>query len=290
MRSRILHCDVDVAGLAIHVVQAGESRSPHAVMLVHGWPESWKAFEPMMQLVDDGLNIVAIDLPGVGESRSPAASSTKRALAQIVLNLIGRLGLRDVTLVGHDIGGMIVYACLHATPKSIARAVIMNVAVPGVEPWSEVRRNPFIWHFGFHAVHDLPETLVTGNERAYFDYFFDAIAASPEAIGAQARDAHAAAYSRYDALKTGFDWYRAFADDERDNQSVRGREIATPVLYLRGDKEPGGMLEAYVDGLRASGLQDVKGQQIRDSGHFAPEEQPAQVLAAIETFIRESVR
>jgi pimeloyl-ACP methyl ester carboxylesterase len=47
-----------------------------------------------------------------------------------------------VTLVGHDIGGMIVYAYLHAYPDTIEQAVIMNVVIPAVDPWSEVIRNP----------------------------------------------------------------------------------------------------------------------------------------------------
>ena len=255
--------------------------------MLHGWPESWRAFEPLMDRARDGLRVVAIDLPGIGESKSPARSNTKRALAHVVLRVVDRLALRGVTLVGHDVGGMIVYACLRLRSDSITRAVIMNVAVPGIDPWSEVRRNPSIWHFGFHAVERLPETLVEGHQAAYFDFFFDTIAASREAVPPQARQAHVAAYSRYEALKTGFDWYRAFPQDEHDNVADQS-PVPLPVLYVRGDREPGGNLDAYVDGLRNSGLRNVRGHVIPHSGHFAPEEQPAAVLAAIQHFIRES--
>ena len=65
--------------------------------------------------------------------------------------------MTDVTLAGHDAGGQIVYAYLHAYPEDLARAVIMNVAIPGLDPWDEVKRNPHIWHFAFHAVPELPE-------------------------------------------------------------------------------------------------------------------------------------
>jgi pimeloyl-ACP methyl ester carboxylesterase len=41
------------------------------------------------------------------------------------------LELQNVTLVGHDVGGMVVYAYLHTYPDELRRAVIMNVAVPG---------------------------------------------------------------------------------------------------------------------------------------------------------------
>jgi pimeloyl-ACP methyl ester carboxylesterase len=87
------------------------------------------------------------------------------------------MGLKTLTLVGHDVGGQIVYSYLHSCPGDLHKAVIMNVAVPGVPPWFEVKRNPHIWHFAFHAVPDLPEKLVWGQQAAYFDFFYDAISA-----------------------------------------------------------------------------------------------------------------
>lgn len=59
--------------------------------------------------------------------------------------------------------------------------------IPGVDPWEEVKRNPFIWHFAFHAIPDLPEKLITGKERVYFDYFFNTLSAKPDSIDAEAR-------------------------------------------------------------------------------------------------------
>jgi pimeloyl-ACP methyl ester carboxylesterase len=130
--------------------------------------------------------VVAMDLPGISTNRR-----------------------RDVTLVGHDVGGQIVYAYLHAYPDDLRAAVIMNVAVPGVEPWSEVIRNPYIWHFGFHAVPNLPELLVQGHQAEYFGYFYDTIAARPGAVHPRARQIYVEAYARPEALRTGFEWYRA---------------------------------------------------------------------------------
>jgi hypothetical protein len=52
----------------------------------------------------------------------------------------------------------------------------MDVVIPGIPPWENVVRNPSIWHFGFHAIHRLPEILVGGKELAYFDFFYEALA------------------------------------------------------------------------------------------------------------------
>src|SRR5213075_1193356 len=99
-----------------------------------------------MLLLLDKAHVVAMDLPGIGGSPDPPTSGDKRTLARCVHGVIASLGLTDVSLVGHDVGGQIVFAFLHAFPGVLRRAAIMNVAVPGVDPWSEVKRNPYIWH------------------------------------------------------------------------------------------------------------------------------------------------
>jgi pimeloyl-ACP methyl ester carboxylesterase len=71
---------------------------------------------------------VAIDLPGVGESSGAATDGSQRQLAAVVHELITTLGLREVTLVGQDVGGMIAYAYLRAY-QDLARVVIMDVVL-----------------------------------------------------------------------------------------------------------------------------------------------------------------
>jgi pimeloyl-ACP methyl ester carboxylesterase len=276
------HRSVSVEGVPLHVVEAGESRGP-VVLFLHGWPESWVAFERVLYLLGDRAHALAIDLPGIGESWIPARANDKRTLATHVHGLIRQLGLQSVTLAGHDVGGQIVYAYLRKYPGELARAVLMNIAIPGVDPWSEVIRNRHIWHFALHAVPELPETLVSGHIRAYFDYFYDILSATREGVPAHAREAYVRAYSRPEALRTGFDWYRAFEHDERDNENVR--TVETPVLYLRGQEEQG-ELARYVRGLRAAGLRHVSGKSIPNSGHFTPNEQPREVANTIAEFMQ----
>lgn len=131
-----------------------------------------------------------------------------------VTDLRLELGLADLTVVGHDAGGMVAYAYLRTFG---GRCVVMNVALPGVDPWDDVERNPYIWHFAFHRVPRLPELLVQGHQAEYFAYFYEAIAHHPERITPDARAEYARAYASDTALKAGFDWYRAFPQDVQDN-------------------------------------------------------------------------
>lgn len=279
------HRHLKVAGLSIHVVQGGAAAKP-ALLFLHGWPQSAAVFEPLMRGLRNEARVVAMDLPGIGGSTGAPRSNDKRTLANYVRGVVDQLDLRPVTLVGHDVGGQVAYAYLRARPADLRQAVLMNIAIPGVEPWTEIKSNPQIWHFAFHAVPALPEKLVAGRQAAYFDYFYDRIAARPGAVGKRARKRYVQAYARPQALHTAFEWYRAFPQDERDNAAAAGESVSTPVLYLRGEKDPGLGLERYVSGLRESGLRNVTGRTIAQSGHFALDEQPARVLAALRDFMR----
>ena len=181
---------------------------------------------------------------------------------------------------------MIVYAYLHAYPETLQRAVIMNVVIPGLEPWSDVVRNPHIWHFAFHAIPTLPETLVTGRLAAYFAYFYDQLA-GPVGVSRAVRDTYAQAYARPEALHTGFEWYRAFAQDEQANRGSTSDPVQTPVLYVPGEHEVGD-LERYLNGLRSGGLRNVQGHVVPGSGHFLADEQPEALLALLRGLMEHS--
>lgn len=137
----------------------------------------------------------------------------------------------------------------------------------------------------FHAVPNLPEQLVSGRQAVYFDFFYDRLSATPDGVSRAQRAAYADAYARPDALHAGFEWDRAFEQDDQDNARDRGQPVDIPVLYLHGEKEPGIDLARYVTGMREAGLRRVRGDVIRDCGHFAPDERPDDVAAALRTFI-----
>lgn len=277
------HDHLQVSGVSLHVVEVGEPAG-RPVVFLHGWPQSWIEWQQVMLHAAGEFRAIAIDLPGIGESSGPATDGSKHALAAVVHDLIAQLDLTDVTLVGHDVGGMITYAYLRQY-QDLASAVIIDVAIPGVDPWDAVLHNPYIWHFAFHAIPGLPELLVQGHQRSYVDYFFDVLAADPARITPDARAASASAYASDSALTAGFDLYRAFPQDARDNLQSAASETNTPVLYLRGAGSRGD-LDQYARGFHTAGLRRLTTGLIPDTGHFVPHEQPASLWRAIDTFIK----
>jgi pimeloyl-ACP methyl ester carboxylesterase len=115
-----------------------------------------------MALAAPAARAIAINLPGVGESES-STNGSKRQLAARVHDMVSALGLTGLTLVGHDVGGMIAYSYLRQYAEA-AQVVIMDTVIPGIDPWQEVLTNPYIWHFALHSIPALPETLVQGRQ------------------------------------------------------------------------------------------------------------------------------
>jgi pimeloyl-ACP methyl ester carboxylesterase len=279
---RFRHRQIAVGASSLHVVEAGDPEAAPFLFL-HGWPESWRTWEPVMSLASRSALAVAIDLPGVGESTGDPTDGSKRQLADTVHRLVAELGLRDLTLVGHDAGGMVAYAYLRAF-QVLRRAVVMDTVIPGVDPWERVLRNPYLWHFAMHAIPNLPERLVRGHQREYFDYFYDVLSPDPARITDRERSASAEAYAGDAALTAGFSWYRAFPRDAADNREAGGgTEVTTPVLYLRGERETG-RIEDYLAGLRAAGLVNVEPALVPGAGHFTQVEAPEETWRLIAGF------
>jgi pimeloyl-ACP methyl ester carboxylesterase len=280
--SEFRHTQLPIGGASLHVIEAGDPAG-RPFLFLHGWPESWLGWRDVLSLAGESVRAIAIDLPGIGGSVGVASSGNKRDMAAIIHELIAALRLEHLVLVGQDVGGMVAYAYLRAY-QDVERAVLMDTVIPGIDPWDAVLRNPFIWHFAMHSIPQLPETLVQGKQRPYFDFFYNVISAHPERITDAARAAYCEAYTPDSALTAGFDWYRAFQRDAAQNRAAsKGAPCNTPTLYLRGEKE-GGDINEYLAGFRAAGMQHVEADVILDAGHFAQEEAPAEVWKRIAAF------
>ncbi len=65
---RIHHSTVDVNGAKLHVARLG---SGPPLLLLHGWPEFWLTWEPVMLRLADRFELIVPDLRGFGDSDKP---------------------------------------------------------------------------------------------------------------------------------------------------------------------------------------------------------------------------
>jgi pimeloyl-ACP methyl ester carboxylesterase len=280
--SELTHQNLTVEGGLLHMVEAGHEH-PDTLVLLHGWPEDWTEWRQIMDQACKTHHVIAFDLPGVGESHGTARGGEKATIADTIHQVVQALKLSQYTIVGHDAGAMVAYAYLRKFSAEIKAAVLISSVIPGVEPWSKVLANPHIWHFAFHSTLTLPETLIMGHQRVYFDHFFDILTVDHSAIDDTARNYHASAYQSPEALQAGFDWYRAFSKDAETN-SQNKTKIDVPLLYLRGEFE-GGNMDEYVHGFHDVGFELITTSRIPGSGHFTPEENPEAVWMEIVKFV-----
>jgi len=59
----IEHLQVGVRGIRMHVARAGDGPP---LVLLHGWPEFWATWEPLMARLTDRFDVLAPDLRGFG--------------------------------------------------------------------------------------------------------------------------------------------------------------------------------------------------------------------------------
>ena len=133
----------DAGGLRLAYVEAGP-QAGEPVLLLHGEP-SWSFLyrKVIPVLAEDGLRVIAADHIGFGRSDKPADiadHSYARRVAWIRAFAFDALGLRDVTLVGQDWGGLIGLRLVAEHPDRFARVVAANTGLPTGD-----RAMPEVW-------------------------------------------------------------------------------------------------------------------------------------------------
>src|ERR1700737_4800570 len=75
-----------VDGVQMHYVIGGHGQQ--VIVLLHGWPESWYAWAEVMPALARDHTVLAVDLPGLGDSQGAPPSYDKKTLARFVHGLI----------------------------------------------------------------------------------------------------------------------------------------------------------------------------------------------------------
>ncbi|PWR21622.1 acetoin dehydrogenase dihydrolipoyllysine-residue acetyltransferase subunit [Zavarzinia compransoris] len=97
---------IDIGGRSIRVLDLG-APGTEAFVLVHGFGgdlNNWLFNAPGLAEVG---RVLALDLPGHGESTKDVGTGDVSALVGALVDLIGQFGLERVHLVGHSMGGLV---------------------------------------------------------------------------------------------------------------------------------------------------------------------------------------
>ena len=165
------HLTVQANGAAFHVAVAGKGQP---LLLLHGWPEFWLSWEPVMTRLSDLFTLYAPDLRGFGDSDKPDGPHGPDAHAADMLALIDALGLKRCGIVGHDIGGGLMQPLARAAPSRIKGLFFFDFLYPGIGArMAEPDRLNNIWYQSFNQLEITPLLVGASREscRAYIGYF-----------------------------------------------------------------------------------------------------------------------
>ena len=268
----------EVGGQKIHYLVAGKG---DPVILLHGYTQTSRMWIPLMRKLAADHLVIAPDLRGIGSTSIPQQGFTKAEMARDVHALVASLGLREVKVVGHDIGLMVAYAYAAQYPADVRKIALMDAFLPGVGNWKDVWLLRDLWHFHFYGT--TPLALVKGRERTYFEHFWNDFAADktrslPEAD----RKFYSAAYAQPGRMRAGFEVFRAFEQDAADFATFAKTPLPMPMLVLTGEKASGPVL---IEQARMVAT-NVEGVIVPNAGHWLLEEAGPVVIPKLVEFLR----
>jgi pimeloyl-ACP methyl ester carboxylesterase len=264
-----------VHGAVLHFAQAG--RGP-ALILLHGFPQDWSEWRPIMARLAKRYTVVAPDLRGIGQSTAGSAKFDAATMAADVHELARVLKLDRPYVVGHDLGGMVAHAYARLFPQDLRGAMILDVPVPGLDGWDEAVSGPQSWHVGFLQTPDLPETLLAGGRQDAFLSYFLRMGRHDAAEMAEALKAYAGAAQFHAACEM----YRAFDENAEFGRERRGLNDV-PIVYGTGDGSPfAGLADRIVAALEDSGFVNVTRATVPDAVHYLVADNPDATATLIE--------
>ena len=120
-----------VNGLRLHYVTGGNPDGA-AIVLLAGFPESWFAWRKVMRPLAATYRIVALDLPGQGDSDRPLDGYDTQTLAHHVHDWLGQLGMTRYFLAAHDVGAWVAYPYAALFGGEIQRLALLDAGIPGI--------------------------------------------------------------------------------------------------------------------------------------------------------------
>ena len=273
------------------------------LLLVHGAPQTHVMWHRVAQQLQNDYLLVLPDLRGYGDAShelglADHSNYSKRVMAQDLASLMTHLGIDKFHVCGHDRGGRVTHRLCLDHASRVIKACVIDIA-PTLDMYNATdmafAQAYYHWFF-FIQPSPMPERLMSGDPKTYVHNLLGGMGGAnqltmfePQAL---------AEYERCFCLPpvqgsnlpamihTMCEDYRASAsiDLEHDRESrARGEKIKCDLLVIWGERgvvhkmfQPIALWQAQCHGT-------VTGQTL-PSGHFVPEECPAEVAALLRAF------
>jgi pimeloyl-ACP methyl ester carboxylesterase len=201
------------------------------IVLLHGFMLSHQAFSTLIPLLSQNHDVLAIDLPGFGESDRPLPprfSYELSAMADVVDEAMQVLKVSSAQVLGHSMGGGIGLTLAARHPERVERLVMSNPAIyplslpPESAPlfWPTIGK--LLWK---RAVPRFMLARSFRNEQVH-----DARSITREFL-----DYHWECFCRVDARESSYAMMRVLA--RLSNSNADPGKVRAPTLVVWGDED-----------------------------------------------------
>jgi pimeloyl-ACP methyl ester carboxylesterase len=265
---------IEVDDLVVHYRDQGPSSDPLPLVLIHGTSASLHTWEGWASELSQTRRVISFDLPGFGLTGPNVDGDYSDArYVTFVRNLLARLGVGRVVVVGNSLGGEIAWQLALAEPARVAGLVLVDAAGHAFEPESiplgfRIARTPVLregmrWLLPRRAIEDSVLSVYGDPARvsaALVDRYYELTLRAGNRVALMQRMAQLA-----------------------PGPVERLPEIRVPTLILWGAKDrliPLQWGQAFHKAIPGSQL-----VVFADLGHVPQEEDPAATLAALRTWL-----
>lgn len=117
---------IGVPGHRVQFLDWGGSGPP--LVLLHGWNSNGHIFDDIAPRLAKNFRVVALSLPGFGESDAPDSGYVLNTAADAVVRALDSLSIRRASFAGHSFGGWILSRVATRHPTRVARLIYLDAA------------------------------------------------------------------------------------------------------------------------------------------------------------------
>jgi pimeloyl-ACP methyl ester carboxylesterase len=252
-----------IAGIDLELFAAnGSADHGRVVLFLHSGQgyDPWQSFASQLA---QGRRLVAPSHPGFGKSSLPDWLDSIDDIAHLYLELMDRLELGQIDVVGCSIGGWIAADIASKAPERIRRLVLVGPVGVKVGPADTL---------------DIPDLFAMPQDAVDKLLYRDPARMAPD-LGKLADDELAALFRNRESLAL-LVWEPWMHNPKLIRRLHR---VTAPALLVRGDSD-GVVSEAYLQGY-AQLLPDARTRTIPGAGHLPHLEQPQALREAITEFL-----
>lgn len=277
-----------VNGVEIHYVEGGSGRP---LICLPGWPQTWYSFHTIAPELAKKFRVIVVDIRGMGTSEKPESGYDKKTMAKDIYELTRQLGLEEVYMLGHDIGGMVAMSFAFNYSAATTKLILMDgshpsegmMQMPLIPPMGTFNEKmngnaPYAWWMAFNQVKGLPEKLLEDRFQYLLDWLFAYVMIDDTNMSAFEREVYAYHYNQPENIRAANAWYQSFAQDIEDSKTYG--QLTMPVLGIASNVSYNYMKMGLPYVARAC---EVIG--LLDSGHYMNEEKPEKVIEAVFGFL-----